>query len=147
MTESQSVAYAVLKAAKSGDVDGARGLLASIVNVDPRPPLYWLALFECRKAEGDHETAYNSLKTFHAGLFAQHRERIGFGAGTVDQDKLETMSGPLNISNEYNEAGVHRSRGEFKQATDCLTKVVQWRIEKLQVLGYEVFPPQPEHPK
>jgi tetratricopeptide (TPR) repeat protein len=144
MSESDITAYAAFKAAKSGQVEEARALLGTIAKVDPRPPLYWLALFECTKASGDLETAYNSLRAFQMGLFTKYREQIGFGAGAVDQEKLVALNGPLDISNEQNEADVHLARGNFEQAIESLTKVVYWRIDRLHDLGYDVFPSKPE---
>ena len=140
MVEAEKTARQALDAAKASKVDESRALLDSIRGTDPKPPLYWYALSQCYLRTGEFELAYNCLFAFNANLHARHMELLGLDkGGRVDPGLLAGLGGPENILAERRDADANRDRKDFETASQCMSRVVDWRIAELEALGYKLF--------
>ncbi len=140
MTEYDRIARRALDEARAGRPDESLTLLERLHGVDPKPVLFWYALSHARLRKGEHELAYNCLSAFQAKLHSKHMELIGLTRpGAIDPRLLIEINGPLEIVNLRQEANAYRARNDFAQASECMGKVVVWRIDKLKELGVDIF--------
>ena len=95
---------------------------------------------QSRLRKREHELPYNCLSAFHAKLHSKHMELIGLTRpGAIDPRLQIEINGPSEIVKLRQEANAHRARNDFAQASECMGKVVMWRIDKLKELGVDIF--------
>jgi hypothetical protein len=117
----------------------ANGILAQMIQVEPKPILYWFALAECSK---DEDFSYSCLWTFARSLEQKRAEVLGVDGKTELDLLVEGQEELVSLlRKEHTETLDSFSRfqsGDYREAVNSLNKVIDRRIEALKNLGYEI---------
>jgi hypothetical protein len=140
MTDPERQVSRAIDFIRANQSEDAKGILSRIINVEPKPILYWFASAQCWK--NDEDLSYSCLRAFAWALEKKRAELLRVDGKTALDFLVEGRDELISLlREEHAEMSDSFSRfqsGDYCEAVNTLDNVIARRIEALKKLGYDV---------
>jgi hypothetical protein len=127
MTDPEQAVKRALELSGAGCYAEAFAILSEIVDVEPKPVRFWLAVAQCNRGE---DFTYHSLNAYAADIQFRRAEILGLEGSSIADLLMEDRSEMAESFSRY-------QRGDHSGATSVLSRVILRRSDALQELQKE----------